>query len=62
MGNIGYLGPIQPELGAIDVYDATERLVEWIRFCGVTTLHAGHGPGAVIPGQTMFVKNARPQT
>ena len=48
--------PIQPELRAIDAYDATERLVEWVRSYGVTTLHTGHGPGALISGQTMIVK------
>ena len=48
--------PIQPALRAIDAYDATERLVEWVRFYGVTTLHTGHGPGALISGQTMIVK------
>ena len=48
--------PIQPELRAIDAYDATERLVEWVRLYGVTTLHTGHGPGALISGQTMIVK------
>ena len=48
--------PIQPEMRAIDAYDATERLVEWVRSYGVTTLHTGHGPGALISGQTMIVK------
>jgi len=48
--------PIQPELRAIDAYNARERLVEWVRNFGVTTLHTGHGPGAVISGQTMLVK------
>ena len=48
--------PIQPELGAIDAYDATERLVEWVRLYGVTTLHTVQGPGALISGQTMIVK------
>ena len=48
--------PIQPELRAIDAYNARERLVEWVRSFGVTTLHTGHGPGAVISGQTMLVK------
>ena len=48
--------PIQPELRAVDAYDATERLVEWVRLYGVTTLHTGHGPGALISGQTMIVK------
>lgn len=48
--------PIQPELRATDAYDARERLVEWLRGYGVTTLHTGHGPGALISGQTMVVK------
>ncbi len=48
--------PIQPELRAIDAYNARERLIEWVRSFGVTTLHTGHGPGAVISGQTMLVK------
>ncbi len=48
--------PIQPELRAIDAYNARERLVAWVRRFGVTTLHTGHGPGAVISGQTMLVK------
>ena len=33
-----------------------ERLVEWVRRFGVTTMHTGHGPGALISGQTMVVK------
>ncbi|MFM7297713.1 MAG: amidohydrolase, partial [Planctomycetota bacterium] len=49
-------GPIQPELRAIDAYNARERLVEWVRGFGVTTLHTGHGPQALISGQTMIVK------
>jgi len=48
--------PIQPELRAIDAYNARETLVEWLRTHGVTTIHTGHGPGAVISGQTMIVK------
>ncbi len=48
--------PIQPELRAFDAYDARERLVEWLRSFGVTTLHTGHGPGALMSGQTMVVK------
>ena len=47
---------IQPELRAIDAYDARERLVEWLRSFGVTTVHTGHAPGALISGQTMIVK------
>lgn len=47
---------IQPELRAVDAYDAREPLIEWVRGFGVTTLHTGHGPGALISGQTMIVK------
>lgn len=48
--------PLQPELRAVDAYNAQERLVEWVRGFGVTTMHTGHGPGAVVSGQTMIVK------
>lgn len=48
--------PIQPELRAIDAYNARERLVEWLRGFGVTTLHTGHGPLALISGQTLVAK------
>lgn len=48
--------PIQPDLRAIDAYDANETLVEWVRSYGVTTLHTGHGPGALASGQTMIAK------
>ncbi len=47
---------IQPELRALDAYNARERLVEWLREHGVTTVHTGHGPGALMSGQTMIVK------
>ena len=46
----------QPELRAVDGYDPHERLVEWLRGYGVTTVHTGHGPGALVSGQTMIVK------
>jgi imidazolonepropionase-like amidohydrolase len=48
--------PIQPELRAIDAYNAQDPLIEWLRSFGITTLHTGHGPGALISGQTMVVK------
>ena len=48
--------PIQPELRAIDAYNAREDLVAWLRGFGVTTVHTGHGPGALASGQTMIVK------
>ncbi|HEX8772793.1 MAG TPA: amidohydrolase family protein [Pyrinomonadaceae bacterium] len=48
--------PIQPELRAVDAYNGRERLIEWVRGFGVTTVHTGHGPGSLISGQTMIVK------
>ncbi|MEO1513259.1 MAG: amidohydrolase family protein, partial [Planctomycetota bacterium] len=48
--------PIQPQLRAIDAYNAREELVAWLRSFGVTTIHTGHGPGALISGQTMLAK------
>jgi imidazolonepropionase-like amidohydrolase len=47
---------IQPELRAIDSYNAREFLVGWLRGFGVTTIHTGHGPGALVSGQTMIAK------
>ncbi|WP_331129327.1 amidohydrolase family protein [Longimicrobium sp.] len=47
---------IAPELRAIDAYNAREQLVGWLRGYGVTTVHTGHGPGALVSGQTMIVK------
>ncbi|MGF1671979.1 MAG: amidohydrolase family protein [Balneolaceae bacterium] len=49
---------IQPELRAIDAYNAREELVTFLRDKGITTIHTGHGPGAVISGQTMIVKTS----
>lgn len=46
--------PVQPELRAIDAYNARERLVEWVRSFGITTIHTGHGPGALVSGETMI--------
>ncbi len=48
--------PMQPELNAMDAYDAREPLVEWLREFGITTMHTGHSPGALISGRTMIVK------
>jgi imidazolonepropionase-like amidohydrolase len=48
--------PMQPELRAVDSYNPRERLLEWIRGFGVTTIHTGHAPGALVSGQTMVVK------
>ncbi|HBX64980.1 MAG TPA: amidohydrolase, partial [Balneolaceae bacterium] len=49
---------IQPELRAIDAFNAREALVKHLRDLGITTVHTGHGPGALISGQTMIVKTA----
>jgi imidazolonepropionase-like amidohydrolase len=48
--------PIQPELRAIDAYNAQEELIAWVRSFGVTTVHAGHAPGELISGQTLIAK------
>ncbi|MCM2316131.1 MAG: amidohydrolase family protein [Thermoanaerobaculia bacterium] len=47
---------MQPELRAIDSYNAREFLVGWLRGFGVTTIHTGHGPGTLVSGQTMIAK------
>src|SRR4051812_34292894 len=47
---------VQPELRAIDAYNAQEELIDWIRSFGVTTVHAGHAPGELLSGQTLIAK------
>ncbi len=47
--------PVQPGLRALDAYNAREGLVEWLRNLGITTLHTGPAPGALVSGQTMIV-------
>lgn len=49
---------VQPELRAIDAYNPQDRLVEWVRSFGVTTVHTGHAPGELISGQTAILKTA----
>lgn len=49
-------GPVQPQLRAIDAYNPNETLVAWLRGFGITTIHTGHGPGALVSGQTMIAK------
>ena len=68
VGMVGYLSQdgdqdhlerseaMQPELRAIDAYNAREPLVEWLRTFGITTIHSGHGPGEIISGQTLIAK------
>lgn len=48
--------PIQPDLRALDAYNPDDNLVPYVRSWGVTTMHTGHGMGALISGQTMVVK------
>jgi imidazolonepropionase-like amidohydrolase len=48
--------PIQPELRAIDAYNPNDKLVEYVRSFGITTVHTGHAPGETISGQTIIVK------
>ncbi len=50
--------PIQPELRAIDAFNADERLIGWVRSFGITTVHVGHAPGPVISGQTLIAKTS----
>lgn len=47
---------MQPELRAFDSYNPEERLIEWVRSYGVTTIHTGHQPSALISGQTFIAK------
>ncbi len=47
---------VQPHLRAFDAYNPREELVGFVRSLGVTTMHTGHGPGALVSGQTMIVK------
>lgn len=44
--------PMQPALRALDAYNPREQLVSFVRELGVTTVHTGHAPGALISGQT----------
>lgn len=48
--------PIQPELRAVDAYNAQEPLVAYIRGFGVTTVQTGHAWGELVSGQTIIVK------
>mgnify|MGYP001164113977 FL=1 len=52
--------PIQPELRAVDAYNGRDPLVQWVRELGITTIHTGHAPGALVSGQTMVLKTNVP--
>ncbi|GJM23388.1 MAG: amidohydrolase [Planctomycetota bacterium] len=47
---------LQPELRAVDAYNARDPLVGWLASLGVTTVHTGHSPSAVISGQSFIAK------
>ncbi len=51
---------IQSELRAVDAFNGQEKLLEWVRGFGVTTIHTGPAPGALVPGQTMIIKTRGP--
>jgi imidazolonepropionase-like amidohydrolase len=48
--------PMQPDLRAIDAYNPEETLINWVSQFGVTTIHTGHSPQALVSGQTMIAK------
>jgi imidazolonepropionase-like amidohydrolase len=48
--------PIQPDLRAIDAYNTDDTLIGYLRVNGITTIHTGHGIGALVSGQTMVAK------
>ncbi|WP_146110031.1 amidohydrolase family protein [Salinibacter sp. 10B] len=50
--------PMQPALRAIDAYNPREQLVSFVRQLGITTVHTGHAPGALISGQTATFSTA----
>ncbi len=52
-------GPLQPELRAIDAYNPEDKLVDYVLRNGTTTVHTGHGIGALASGQTMIVKTKK---
>lgn len=55
---VEHSAPMQPELRAIDGYNARDPLLQWLRDHGVTTVHTGHGPGTLVAGHTLVVKTA----
>ncbi|HEX6851101.1 MAG TPA: amidohydrolase family protein [Candidatus Polarisedimenticolaceae bacterium] len=48
--------PVQADLRAIDAFNPLDPLVAWVRGFGVTTVHTGHAPGELVPGQTAVIK------
>lgn len=53
---LDHTGAVQPELRAIDAYNPNDKLVEYVRGFGITTVHTGHAPGELVSGQTCIVK------
>lgn len=48
--------PFQPELRALDAFNARDPLVAHVRSFGVTTVNTGPAPAALSGGQTVIVK------
>ncbi|HEY0947056.1 MAG TPA: amidohydrolase family protein [Opitutaceae bacterium] len=48
--------PVQPDLRALDAFNAREELVGYVRSLGITTVNTGPAPGALVPGQTGIFK------
>lgn len=48
--------PVQADLRAIDAFNPLDPLVAWVRGFGVTTVHTGHAPGELVPGQTAVIR------
>ena len=46
----------QPELRALDAYNAKDLFVGYVRSFGVTTVHTGPAPGALASSQTVIMK------
>lgn len=53
---LDHSAPVQPELRAIDAYNPNDKLVEYVRGFGITTVNTGNAPGELISGQTCVVK------
>lgn len=48
--------PIQASLRSLDAYNAREDLVAWQRDLGVTTVHTGPAPAALVSGQSLIAQ------
>lgn len=48
--------PIQASLRSLDAYNAREELVAWQRDMGITTVHTGPAPAALVSGQSLIAQ------